>query len=225
MNEENLICFDMDGVLIHSMTIANTLFFDAVEEQLQLPTADFRNDKKLMSLSVEERFELLWKKEIDERNISEEAIEETIQIYRKKKLATNIPILPKAKETVELMAKHFKFLAVVSSNITHVIQETVKRLELESYFSHIQGIDDVAFTKPHPEMYQKAAESLGMDPKKALAFEDSTHGIPSAKGAGMTVIGVATGLESVKDLQKTPAEKVIQGFSELNLEMVEHLLS
>lgn len=215
----------MDGVLIHSMTVANQIFFDAVEEELNLPTETFREDKKLMALSAEERFELLWSEEIQAQNISEQAVKKTLQLYRDRKLATDIPLLPHAKQVVELMAEHFEFLTVVSSNPKAVIDAILKRLGMESYFSSTFGIDHLQFTKPHPEIYQTAASHFGMEPKKCLAFEDSTHGIASAKGAGMQVIAVATGLESADDLKKTPADGVLKDFSELTMQRVEEFLN
>lgn len=223
-SSQSLICFDLDGVLIHSMSLANQIFFDTVEEQLGLPTETFRHDKKLMALSAEERFDLLWSQDIKERRISKKAIEDALNLYRKRKLSANIPLLPYAKEAVELMAEHFEFLAVVSNNPQSIIETTLKTLGIRHYFSSTFGIDYLRFTKPHPEIYERAVDHFGLEPEGCLAFEDSTHGIQSAKGAGMKVIAVATGLESVEDLKKTPADEVMGDFSEVTIEKVRALL-
>jgi len=207
------------------MGMANQIFFDAVEETLNLPTQAFRHDKKLMALSAEERFELLWSNEISSRNISQQAIEDTLQLYRDRKLAADIPLLPHAKGVVQLMADHFEFMAVVSNNPQSIIEHTLKQLNIRDFFSATFGIDHLKFTKPHPEIYQTAAHHFGIDPKQCLAFEDSTHGIASAKGAGMQVISVATGLESVEELKKTPADVVLKDFSELEMEKIRKLLN
>ena len=52
--------------------------------------------------------------------------------------------------------------------------------------------DDVAYGKPHPEPYLKAAQLLGVNPAECLVVEDALNGIQAAHAAGMKVIGVAT---------------------------------
>ena len=57
-----------------------------------------------------------------------------------------------------------------------------------SYFDCFLGGDDVKHSKPHPEIYQVACKKLGVNPKNAIALEDSDLGIMSASGAGMIPI-------------------------------------
>ena len=45
--------------------------------------------------------------------------------------------------------------------------------------------DMVKKAKPDPEIYQKASESLGIQPENCMAFEDAPGGIRSAYQAGM----------------------------------------
>jgi len=58
--------------------------------------------------------------------------------------------------------------------------------------------DDVTQGKPDPEPYLAGARALGFDPAKCLVFEDAPSGISSAKGAGMTAIGVVTTYEAAE---------------------------
>jgi sugar-phosphatase len=50
--------------------------------------------------------------------------------------------------------------------------------------------EDVAFSKPDPEGFLKAAAELGVAPEDCLVFEDSEAGIAAGKAAGMRVVGV-----------------------------------
>ncbi len=52
--------------------------------------------------------------------------------------------------------------------------------------------DDVEFSKPDPQAYLVAARKLGVPPAECLALEDTPRGVQAAKGAGMSVIAVAT---------------------------------
>lgn len=217
---QNLICFDLDGVIISSMVIANQLFYDTVEEVLNLPTEDYRKQKQLMALSAEERIETLW----PEASLTQDQMNKVLELYRQRKMAVDIPLLPHAKEAVSLMAEHFEFMACVSNNPNAIIEQTLAEAGLLHYFSKLSGIDHLQFSKPHPEIYASTVNYFGLEPKNCLTFEDSTAGVTSAKGAGMKVIGVTTGLEEKADLEKAGVDMVLGDLSELRLEMVVGLL-
>lgn len=72
------------------------------------------------------------------------------------------------------------------------IDFTIDALGIRDYFDAITGSEDVERGKPHPDVYLKAAEKLGIDPAVCMAFEDSIGGIRSAEAAGMRVVGIAT---------------------------------
>lgn len=221
---KKLICFDLDGVLISSMAIANQIFFDTVDEELGLPTEEWRKNKKMMALPAEERFYTYWEEDVKEKGITKEQIESTLNKYRKRKLEVDMPVLPGAIETVKLMADNFEYIAAVSSNKEYIIEETLDELGIRKLFMKVTGIDKIPFSKPHPEIYQVTVDYFGVSPKDALTFEDSSHGITSASSAGMKVIGVATGLESVEDLKKTDANVVLHDLTEFNLDIAIKLL-
>ncbi|MBU0727541.1 HAD family phosphatase [Patescibacteria group bacterium] len=220
----HLICFDLDGVIISSMDIAIKVFKKVMEEELGL-TSDLFEQKKFLALSPEDKFEQAWGNKIKEKNISEEEIEHAMNLYRQGKINSELPLKPYAKEAIELMTNNFQHLAIVSSNRKYVIEDTLKKYNLISYFEHIQGTDDKEDSKPNPEIYQKAVTAFSIDPKNAITFEDSTHGIHSAKGAGMKAIGVATGVETIEDLKKAGADLVLSNLGELDISLVYQLFS
>lgn len=224
-NDKCLICFDLDGVLIQSMQAANQIFFDIVKEDLNLNTEKWRRSREIMALSAEERFDLLWSKEISEKKITETQIVKTLDRFRKKKLLTEMPVLPNAIEIVKLMANNFKNIAAVSSNKEYLIAQTLEKLGIRDLFVKITGIDNITSSKPNPEIYKNTVDYFEINPRNALTIEDSSHGITSASGAGMRIIGVATGLESAEELQKTEADIVLNDLSELTLDMVCDLLA
>lgn len=62
-------------------------------------------------------------------------------------------------------------------------------LPLDRVRAWITG-DDIVHAKPHPEIYLKAAERLGLPPARCVAIEDSIAGVLSAQAAGMTCVAV-----------------------------------
>ena len=52
--------------------------------------------------------------------------------------------------------------------------------------------DDVTHGKPHPELYLKGAQLLGVEPAECLVIEDAPAGIQSARTGGMKAIGLTS---------------------------------
>jgi len=50
----------------------------------------------------------------------------------------------------------------------------------------------VSNPKPHPEIYLRAADQLGIEPRHCIVFEDSWTGVQAGLAAGMRVIGIGT---------------------------------
>ena len=50
--------------------------------------------------------------------------------------------------------------------------------------------DEVAHGKPHPEPYLAAVRTLGVDPARCVAIEDSPTGVRSAVAAGIPTLAV-----------------------------------
>ena len=68
-------------------------------------------------------------------------------------------------------------------------------------FVAIVGGDQVQKSKPHPDIYFKAAAILGVTPKNCLALEDSENGVRSAVSAGMTVVQIPDLVQPSLDLR------------------------
>ncbi len=79
-------------------------------------------------------------------------------------------------------------LAVASSSPRAWVSTHLERLGLADAFDCIRCADDVARTKPDPELYLSAIALLGIEPAAALAFEDSPNGLRAAKAAGLRCV-------------------------------------
>ena len=71
-----------------------------------------------------------------------------------------------------------------SSRAFRVIAQ-LERLELMQYFDALSTVDLVEHAKPHPDIFLKAAELLGVEPQECLVIEDSANGVLAATRAGM----------------------------------------
>jgi len=71
--------------------------------------------------------------------------------------------------------------------------------------------------KPAPDVYEHAADVLGIDPADCLVVEDSKNGVEAGKRAGMTVIAYRSGPNDDTDL--SAADVVVDGPEALRAEL------
>jgi HAD superfamily hydrolase (TIGR01509 family) len=64
---------------------------------------------------------------------------------------------------------------------------------LRPYFDVVLDGGQVTHAKPHPEVYLRCAEQLGIAPANCIVFEDSPTGTAAGIAAGMRVVGINTG--------------------------------
>lgn len=79
---------------------------------------------------------------------------------------------------------------VATSSPRSYLEAMLARFDLNSRFDVLLGAEDVTQGKPHPEIYLKAAEQLGVAPAEMLVLEDSQAGIRSAAAAGAVAVAV-----------------------------------
>ena len=93
-------------------------------------------------------------------------------------------------------------LAVASSSSRAWVLGHLERLHLHAEWDAVRTRDDVARTKPAPDLYLAAVEALGVAPNEAVAFEDSMNGIAAAKAAGLRCVAVPNALTAGMDLSQ-----------------------
>ena len=85
-------------------------------------------------------------------------------------------------------------VAVASGGLTEIVRETLKFLGLhvgpKEKIKYLVGSDQVLKGKPDPALFLRAAELLGVDPRRCIVFEDAEPGFLAAKAAGMDYIDV-----------------------------------
>ena len=82
-------------------------------------------------------------------------------------------------------------IGIASSSFYQTILADIKYAKVSmDYFDSIIGGDMVKNTKPDPEIYFENCKKLGVNPKNALALEDSNYGALAAINAGIRTVCV-----------------------------------
>ncbi|MCC5806264.1 MAG: HAD family phosphatase [Opitutales bacterium] len=79
-------------------------------------------------------------------------------------------------------------LAVATSTHRRMAEAKLNYADLTGRFAALVCGDEVADSKPHPEIFARAAAALGAAPGCCLAIEDSANGVLSATAAGIPTV-------------------------------------
>ena len=100
-----------------------------------------------------------------------------------------VPFRPGARALLQSLREAGIPTALVTMSMRRMAEEIVGLIDFPAFDLIVAG-DDVARPKPFPDPYLQACESLGVDPRDAVAIEDSPNGLRSALAAGIPSIGV-----------------------------------
>ena len=127
-------------------------------------------------------------------------------------------VLPGVAELRSSAEAEGVLVAIASSSTSDWVDGHLRRLGLDGLFPVVITRDQAGVAKPDPAVYLKACEGLGVPPSEAVALEDSTHGVESAKRAGLSVIAVPNRITARFDLSK--ADLVVPSLADISLEQI-----
>jgi len=131
-------------------------------------------------------------------------------------LCESQPILPGVVDMIMAARSHDLKLGVASSSNRDWVAQHLGRLNLLNYFHIIHTAEDVKKTKPDPELFNLTLNSLNLEPKEAIVFEDSPNGVTAAKAAGIFVVAVPNPL--TRQLPLHHADLVIDSLADYTLD-------
>lgn len=191
------LIFDMDGVIVDSEYI-----FLSTKTQMLLDRGIDTNEAyqyQFMGTTFDDMWTTM-KKECQLEDSVEALIAEMNHRRQAMLERDGVKAIAGAAQLIKhLHAKGYR-LAVASSSPKADIIRNLTALGLLDCFEVLVSGEEVARSKPAPDIFLKAAEWLSVDPKTCLVIEDSKHGSQAAKAAQMTCIGFANPDYPLQDL-------------------------
>jgi HAD superfamily hydrolase (TIGR01509 family) len=92
----------------------------------------------------------------------------------------------------------------------------LEQLRVLEYFSTTKCLEDTTKHKPDPAPFLAVTEALGVEPGEAVAFEDSPHGIASAKAAGLVCVAVPNPMTRTLNFEE--ADVLLESMASMTLE-------
>jgi HAD superfamily hydrolase (TIGR01509 family) len=104
--------------------------------------------------------------------------------------ANRIDVFPSTKPVLQELRQMNLHLAVATSSVSASARPFLARHGLTAFFEAVITGEEVEHGKPHPDIYLRAAEKLGVAADACLVIEDALSGIAAAKAAKMRVAAI-----------------------------------
>ena len=104
--------------------------------------------------------------------------------------ANQIDVFPLAKPVLQELRQMNLHLAVATSSVSASARPFLARHALTPFFEAVVTGEEVEHGKPHPDIYLRVAEKLGVTADACLVIEDALSGIAAAKAAKMRVAAI-----------------------------------
>lgn len=215
------VLFDMDGVIIDSEPLHHKAYYGMFKEVgIEVSNTLYESFTGQATLHVCSQL-------VEEFELSQKP-KELVTIKRRifKELFFSDPDLGLIEGVLDLIKDYHKnglTLILASSASMLTINNVFSRFELDQYFkAKLSGADLIA-SKPHPEIFLKAAEASSYATSECMVIEDSTNGIKAAHAAGIFCIAYKS--EHSKNQKYALADKVIADFDEISFQKAVHLFS
>ena len=187
------VIFDLDGVIC-STDHYHYLAWKALADRLGAYFDETINNR-LRGVSRMASLEIVLERY--DGKLSEEeklaAAEEKNNTYRELlKQMSPADLSPEVKDTLDKLRAKGLLLGIGSSSKN--TKFILSQIGLGDFFDKISDGTNITRSKPDPEVFLKAAEFLGLEPKDCLVVEDAKAGVQAALAAGMdaAAIGDAT---------------------------------
>jgi HAD superfamily hydrolase (TIGR01509 family) len=215
------VLFDMDGVIVDTEPLHHKAYFGMFDSlNLEVSEAHYQTFTGQSTINVCKSLCEYFKLNNNPADL--------VQVKRNifKDLFKSDPNLQLIDGVLSLIKEYHEnglTLVLASSASMGTIESVFTRFELDQYFIAKLSGADLKVSKPHPEIFLKAAEVSGYQKQNCIVIEDSTNGIKAAHAANIFCVGYKS-LHS-KNQDYSLANKVINNFNEINYNEAQKLIN
>jgi HAD superfamily hydrolase (TIGR01509 family) len=212
------IVFDLDGVIIDS----EPLHEEVTREVLTDAGGNPENNKAFNFVGM--RNDEMWTI-LKEHHKLEDTVERLLDKHKYYKyqrfFCHELKPIAGIQELMADAKKRGLGIALATSSEYYFAWRVLEKTGLIRYFNAMVTADNISNSKPHPEIYIKAAKALNISPRECIAIEDSYLGIKSAKSSGMKCIGFYNPNSGRQDLSQ--ADIIVSSIKDINLDNIMQL--
>ena len=181
------VLFDLDGTLLDSHRVLKDVFWRFLDSHgIARGDVDINQFDGLTIPEIVATLRTDWSLASDENSLVATYVDAIRSAY-----AHQVSPFNGADATLRRLHGRGTKLALVTAATSTVLMPLLERLAWSALFDAVIPGDRVQRGKPAPDGYRAGLEELKMSPARAVAIEDSRHGVAAARGAGLMVIGIA----------------------------------
>ncbi len=178
--------FDMDGTLLDSMHVWNTMGTDYLLSRGITPREDFNAYFKTLSLRQAAEY---YRREYG-RTDSVQFIMDDVNALVRDAYFYRVQPKPFVPDYLERLRRAGVRMCVATATDRHLVEAALRRCGLLDFFLAVFTCTEVGAGKDRPDIYEHALSALGTDKRFTAVFEDSPFAIRTAAAAGFPVAGV-----------------------------------
>jgi len=186
MTPPRAVIFDLDGLMFNTEHV----YFQVGTELLRRRGREYTRELNdaIMGLPPQACFETMirWHR-LEERWEAMEAESDGVFVAMLDKYLAPMPGLLELLDALEAAGIP---KAICTSSGRRPLDAVLARFQMEPRFQFMLTAEDITHGKPHPEIYLKAVDRLGLAPQEVLVLEDSQTGCRAAADAGAVVVAV-----------------------------------
>jgi beta-phosphoglucomutase len=215
------IIWDLDGTLVDTQEI-HFQAWAALARELNRPLAR-QTFEATFGRRNADIVPLIFGKELTEPEVASlgERKEELYRAAARK----GVELLPGVRSLLEELRFTGVPQAIGSSAPRANIDLIMQLTGMAHFFKAVVSMEDTQRGKPDPQVFQIAAERLGLSPSRCVVFEDAVAGIQAAKNGGMKSIAVRSfGHHPEDTLYRAGAGLVVESLEEVSVDAIRSLI-
>lgn len=187
MTEKKAVIFDMDGVIFDSERLVLEGWIE-IGKKYGIPDIEkvFPKCIGVNAVATKQIFLDYYGEDFPYDTYREE----TSRRFHEKYDNGRLPMKPGIKELLQYLRENGYRIGLASSTRQEVVRQELADAGILPYFETLTCGDMVKRSKPEPDIFLKAAETLGLEPQECIVIEDSYNGIRAASRACMFPIMV-----------------------------------
>lgn len=205
------VLFDMDGVIVDTEPLHRKAYYKMFDD------INIEVDSNLYASFTGQSTINICKRLVEHFNLNQ-ASESLVNLKRQHfkylfEQDSDLQLIDGVLDCIKDYHANGLTLVVASSASMLNINRIFDRFDLNLYFSGKFSGADLRQSKPHPEIFLKAAKFTGFNKLECMVIEDSTNGIKAAHAAGIFCVGFKSPHSINQDYSK--ASVIISDFKEI----------
>ena len=178
--------FDLDGTLLDSMDVWETLGDRFLIQRGVVPPPNLRSVLKPMRLAQAIAY---LKQQYGLPEPIPQLIREATALIEPD-YQHHIPLKPTALPFLEGLRARNIPLYIATATDRPLVEAAMRRLHIDHYFSGLITCSEVGAGKDRPDVFLRALSLLGTTQAETIVFEDALHAVETATSAGFRVAAV-----------------------------------